>query len=128
MEVVQIVESRIKILLMLVGSLVFVAIYALLPDPDHQLPRWGGWFFGLCAAVFLVLLLRPRKLTLNDSGFSISGGLARKKMVEWGDVTGFFPLSFRPGANMIGFNYSPDARISRVEHGSRSGLRALMAA
>ena len=111
MEVVQIVESRGKVLLMLAGALVFVAIYTLLPDPNHQLPRSGGWFFGLGAAVSLVLLLRPRKLTLNENGFSISGGLARKpKVIQWGDVTGFFPLSIRPGSSMVGFNYSANAK------------------
>jgi hypothetical protein len=111
MEVVQIVESRRKVLLMLAGVLVFAAIYAFLPDPDHRLPSWGCWFFGLCAAVFVVLLLRPRKLTLDENGFAISGGLARKPIIiQWGDVTGFFPLSIGPRASMIGFNYSPDAK------------------
>jgi len=127
MEVVQIVESRGKVLLMLAGALVFVAIYTLLPDPNHQLPRSGGWFFGLGAAVSLVLLLRPRKLTLNSNGFSLSGGLVRKpKTIVWGDVTGFFPLSI---PNMIGFNYSPDtkdkpriARVSKRLAGADGGI------
>lgn len=96
---------------MLVGALVFVALYALLPDPNHEMPSWGGWFFGLCVAVFIVLLLRPRQLTLNEDGFSISGGLARKPTtIQWEDVTGFFPLSIRLGSSMIGFNYSPGAK------------------
>lgn len=107
----QITESRTKIVLLLAGALVFVACYAFLPDPNHQLPSWGGWFFGACAAVFLVLLLRPRKLTLNEDGFSISGGLMRKPpKVRWKDVTGFYPLGIRAGSSMVGFDYSPDAK------------------
>ena len=110
MEVVQIVESRTKVLLLLGGALVFVAGYAFLPDPDHELPTWGGWFFGLCAVVFVILLLRPRKLTLDRDGFSVSGGLARKALkTGWGDVTGFFPVRIRAGVSMVGFDYSPDA-------------------
>ena len=111
MEVVQLAESRTKIVLLLAVALAFVAIYALLPDPDHLLPSWGGWFFGLCAGVFALLLLRPRKLTLDSDGFSISGGLARKPTkTEWQDVTGFFPVSIRAGSSMVGFNYSADAK------------------
>lgn len=111
MEIVQIVESRTKVVLLLAGALVFVVGYAFLPDPDHQLPSWGGWFFGLCAAIFVVLLLRPRKLTLNRDGFSISGGLKRKPtMIEWQDVTGFFPLRIRAGSSMVGFDYSSNAK------------------
>jgi hypothetical protein len=110
MESVQIVESRTKVVWLLIGALAFVAGYALLPDPDHQLPAWGGWFFGFCAAVFVALLLRPRMLTLDGNGFSIAGGLAPKPMkIAWRDVTGFFPIRIRAGASMIGFNYSADA-------------------
>jgi hypothetical protein len=111
MEAVQIVEARTKILLLLAAALAFVAGYAFLPDPDHQLPNWGGWFFALCAAVFVVLLLRPRKLTLDSDGFSISGGLAGKALKkEWGDVTGFFPVRIRLGSSMVGFDYSVHAK------------------
>ena len=110
MEVVQISESRTKVLLLLAVALVFVAGFAFLPDPDHELPQWGGWFFGLCAAVFMVLVFRPRKLTLDSDGFSVSGGLAPKVWkTEWGDVTGFFPVGIRAGASMVGFDYSADA-------------------
>ena len=111
MEVVQIVESRTRLLLFLGGTLVFVVIYAFLPDPNHELPAWGGWFFGFCAAVFVLLLLRPRTLTLDAEGFSISGGLAWKAAkTAWSDVTGFFPVSVRAGASMIGFDYSTEAK------------------
>jgi hypothetical protein len=130
MEVVQIVESRTKILLLLVGALTFVALYAFLPDPDHQLPGWGGWFFGFCAAVFAVLLLRPRKLTLDSEGFSVSGGLTRKPVTtQWQDVTGFFPLTIRVGSSMVGFNYCADAkhkprgaRVSKRLAGADGGI------
>ena len=63
MDEVRITQSRTKVLLLLAGSLAFVAGYVLLPDPDHQMPVWGGWFFGLCALVAAVLVVRPRTLT-----------------------------------------------------------------
>ena len=111
MEVLQIVESRTKIVLLLAATLPFVLVYAFLPDPDQRLPGWGGWFFGLCAGVFLILLLRPRRLTLDPDGLSISGGLTRKPvMIAWQDVTGFFPLRIRAGSSMVGFHYSPSAK------------------
>jgi hypothetical protein len=111
MEVVQIVESRTKVLLFLAGALAFVAAYVLLPDPDDELPNWGGWFFCLCAVVFFILLIRPRKLTLDRNGFSISGGLARNaSKTPWADVTGFFPVTIRAGVSMVGFNYIADAK------------------
>ena len=111
MEVVQIVESRIKLLLFLGGSLIFAAIFIFSPDPKHDLPVWGAWFFGLCAVVFAVLLLRPRKLTLDSNGFSTSGGLARRTVkTAWGDVTGFFPVNIRMGVRMVGFDYSMEAK------------------
>lgn len=110
MDEVRITQSRTKVLLLLAGSLAFVAGYVLLPDPDHQMPVWGGWFFGVCALVAAVLLLRPRTLTLDKDGFSISGGLIRTaRTTPWKDVTGFFPLRIRAGSSMVGFNYSADA-------------------
>ena len=111
METVQVVESRTKVLLFLVGALAFVAGYILLPDPNDELPNWGGWFFSACALVFVVLLVRPRRLVLDRGGFSISGGLALKPAVtDWADVTEFFPVRIRVGANMVGFNYAADAK------------------
>jgi len=111
MNAVQIIESRTKVLLLLGGTLVFVAIYAFLPDPNHELPTWGGWFFGLCAIVFLMLLFRPRKLTLDAEGFSISGGLSRKAAkTKWRDVAGFFPVKMAAGPSMVGFDYTADAQ------------------
>ena len=110
MDEVRITQSRTKVVLLLAGSLAFVAAYALLPDPDHTLPVWGGWFFGLCALVAAVLFLRPRALTLDEEGFSISGGLIRTpRKTAWKDVTGFFPISPAAGSSIVGFNYSADA-------------------
>ena len=111
MDVVQIIESRTEVMLFLVGALTFVVCYVFLPDPNDELPNWGSWFFGLCALVFVVLLVRPRRLTLDRNGFSISGGLAWKTMAaDWADVTEFFPVSVRVGASMVGFNYAADSK------------------
>jgi hypothetical protein len=109
MEIVQIVESRTKVLLLLLGSLVFVALYLFLPDPNHQLPVWGGWFFGVGAAVFVLLVFRPRKLTLDSEGFMVSGGLTRRpSKIAWRDVTGFAPIY--AGTKMVGFRYAAETK------------------
>ena len=48
---------------------------------------------------------------LDNEGFSVSGGLARKVVkIEWGDVTGFFPVRIRVGVSMVGFDYSVEAK------------------
>ena len=76
-------------------------------SPDAGL---GRVVLRLCALVAAVLVVRPRTLTLDQDGFSISGGLIRTaRTTPWKDVTGFFPLRIRAGSSMVGFNYSADA-------------------
>ena len=133
METRHITESRAKVLLYFLGTLAFFAVYVLLPDPDHKLPVWGSWFFGLGTLVFLVLLIRPRQLTMDGEGFSVSGGLTRKPVNRmWRDVTGFFPLRIRMGSSVVGYNYSPDAAptargawLSKRISGADAGISGL---
>lgn len=105
----EITASRKKTTLYLILSLGFVASGVLLPNKDGSL-LWASAFFGLCAFVFIILLVRPQRLSLNREGFSLSGGLLLSPTkVAWQDVTGFFVVRVRPGNSLIGFNYSPNA-------------------
>jgi hypothetical protein len=67
----EIVSSRRKTALMLLGSLGFVAIGFLLPGPPDSRMFWSGVFFSACAAVFAALLLRPQRLVLDQEGLII---------------------------------------------------------
>jgi hypothetical protein len=101
------ISSRRKTVLMLLGSLSFVAIAFFLPGPPDRTLFWSGVFFSACSAVFIVLLLRPQRLVLNDEGLLLSGGLQRSPTkIAWRDVSEFFIVPIRPGTSMIGFNYA----------------------
>jgi hypothetical protein len=105
--------SRLQISLYLLGSLVFVVIgLVVIQNPS---PRIGAWFavlfFGLCAAVFATLLLRPQVLILDAGGFTVGGGLIRSpRKVLWRDVEGFFVYRLPKGGKTIGYNLAPAAR------------------
>ena len=104
METIEIVASRFRMSLYLALSLAFVALGLWLAD-DPAL-RWATAFFALCAGACAFLLLRPQRLTLDQEGFALTGGLARSPMrVAWRDVGEFMIL----GGPMIGFDYLPDA-------------------
>jgi hypothetical protein len=110
----EIVGSRWKIALYLAVSLGFVAIGVLmLGDPEEA--AWkallGLGFFGLCALIFLWLLIRPQRLLLDGQGFTIGGGLVRSpKLVRWRDIEPFFVYRLPKGGKMVGYNYRPGAR------------------
>jgi len=104
METIEIVASRFRMSLYLALSLAFVALGLWLAD-DPAL-RWATAFFALCAGACAFLLWRPQRLTLDQEGFALTGGLARSPMrVAWRDVGEFMVL----GGPMIGFDYLPDA-------------------
>ena len=115
MEPMTIESSRRRYALLLLGSLTFVAIAAFLPhgaDEGWRLP--SGIFFGLCALVFLVLLARPQRLSLDSRGLTVSGGLVRKPWtIAWSDIDHFTPMQ----AGMIGFTYrdgaAPESSLRR---------------
>jgi hypothetical protein len=118
-------SSRSKIALMLLGALAFVAIAVFLPA-DEQSQNWRiycGGFFGFCAIVFLCLLVRPQRLTLDAEGFMLSGGLmlpSRVKKIRWDDIEGFSVFETGRGNKLIAYNFSPGAsertRLSRFNH------------
>src|SRR6185437_2759355 len=131
------VGSRSKTALMHLTSLVFVAIAVFLPA-DGQSQDWRlycGGFFGLGAIVFIFLLVRPQRLTLDAEGFSLSGGLmlpSRVKKIAWRDVKEFFVWQSGRGNKMIGLNFEPGAsertrfaRLSRSAFGADGALPGL---
>ena len=110
----EISTARWKIALYLAGSLAFVAIALLAlqhPDEDALGLELGLAFFGLCAAVFVWLLIQPQRLLLDDQGFTLLGGFVRSpRRVLWADVDEFFVYRLPRGGKMIGYNYKPGAR------------------
>jgi hypothetical protein len=107
-------SSRGKIIASLIGSLAFVAIAIFVPDSRSQSDLWRygcGLFFGLCAVVFLWLLVRPQTLTLDAEGFTVAGGFVRSpRKTLWREIEGFFIYRLPRGGTMVGFNFAPGIR------------------
>ena len=129
----EIVSSRLKTALMLLGSLGFVAIAFFLPGPPDHTLFWSGVFFSVCSVVFLTLLFRPQRLVLDHEGVTVSGELLRAPTkIAWRDIDKFFLVTIRPGVSMIGFNYNPDtlnkstgAAFSRRIAGADGGIEGV---
>jgi hypothetical protein len=104
MEPVTITSSRRKLVLLLAAALLFVATATLLPTHRNDVWRlFAGSFFGLAAVVFVALLIRPHRLTLDSHGVTVSGGLVpREWSIAWADVDHFEPMG---GTDMVGFTY-----------------------
>ena len=85
--------------------------------------------------VFICLLLRPQRLTLDQEGFCLSGGLmpsSRVKKILLRDIESIFPLQTGRGNKMIGLNFKPGAsehtrlaRFSRAKFGADGALPGL---
>lgn len=114
MEVEEIKSSRGKTVFFLLISLAFVAIAVAIPSEDvaESYKYWlAGAFFGLCSVVFAWLLIRPQRLLLAPTGFTVAGGFVRSpKHVLWRDVNPFFVYRLSRGGKMIGYNFAPGAR------------------
>jgi len=97
--------SRTRIVVLLLGSLAFVAIGVWLIPTRPVTAYVNIGLFGLCAAVFL-LQLHPRcsYLILRADGFTFCA-LFRKHAIRWQDTKGFVPV--RVGINkLVGWSYS----------------------
>ena|SRR5438105_4100241 len=82
-------SSRKKMLLMLVGSLVFVAAGLLFPTQYRALNLSMVIVFGLCAVVFCINLLpNSSYLSLTSEGFTICSTF-RCRSIEWRHVSNF---------------------------------------
>src|SRR5438270_646838 len=118
LETKEIVQSRVKTTIALLGSSAFVAIAALLPRQAGESNDWRWWcgaLFGLGVLVFSWLLIRPQRLTLDQEGFSVSGGLARSpKKIPWRNIEPFFLYQLPRGGKMIAFNFKPGAEVHRT--------------
>lgn len=110
----EIVTSRKKTILLLLGSLVVVVGGVFAP----QVSYWADVFFAMCSIAFVAMLFRPYRLILDNKGLTLSGGFRSPWKIAWRDVDRFFVSHPRLGVTVIRFNYSADA--SKKPRGKRS--------
>jgi len=108
---------RLKMILLVVGSGIFVWVGIWLRAHQPFVAYPSIIFFGLCGLVGLVgLLPNSSYLTLTDRGFEFAS-LYRKHFVSWSDVDSFIPIKIQHN-RMVGWNYSPgfskSQRLRRV--------------
>ena len=106
--------SRGKTLGYLIGSLAFSAVAWVLVHDDPAENAWKLWlglaFSSLCALGFLGLVIRPQRLVMDDTGFSLQGGLVvSPKKVAWRDIDAFFVCTLSGRVKAVGYKYRPDA-------------------
>jgi hypothetical protein len=79
----------------------------------------GAALFGLGAMWLAWQLARPKVLTLEPAGMSVSRSLRRRIRIAWADIgaDGFFVYRRVRGGTEIGFNY----RVGAVPEISRLG-------
>ena len=105
----EIIASRSKTAFLFLFSIMFTCIGLFLPDEQGSMMQWVAIFFGTCSATFVIMLVRPRQLSLDENGFSVSGGFLRSPQnTAWRDVSEFFVLSLRPGTSFVGYHFSPE--------------------
>jgi len=98
---------RLKMILLVVGSGIFVWVGIWLRAHQPFVAYPSIIFFGLCGLVGLVgLLPNSSYLTLTDRGFEFAS-LYRKHFVSWSDVDSFIPIKIQHN-RMVGWNYSPE--------------------
>ncbi len=118
MQPTEISVARWKIGLYLAGSLALagMALVAVLhPDGEAWKAQLGLLFFGLCVAVFSLLMVRPQRLLMDRQGFTVVGGLVlTPKTIAWGDIEPFFVYRMPRGGKMIGYNYRPGVRQETI--------------
>ena len=105
----EIVASRSKTAFLFLVLIIFTCTGLFLPGEQDTMMQWVTIFFGACALTSVVMLARPRRLSLDEIGFSVSGGLLRSAhKTAWQDVSEFFVLSLRPGTSFVGYRFSPE--------------------
>jgi len=125
MEELILYPKRAKWILMILGSLAFVAIGVFIMDGDDGFMRWlVVGFFGLAAVVGIVNLLPTASfLKLDQTGFTFSS-LFRKHSVAWKDVLGFGIMSVARN-KMVTFETGKSggmAHLNRTIGGADSAL------
>ncbi len=74
-------------------------------------PVWLPVLFIFSAVAFAWLIIRPRRLVLDDQGFSIAGGFAwRPTSFRWQDVSEFYLRRLGRGSEAIGFRLKATPR------------------
>ena len=118
--------SRLKAVLLLLGSIAFVALGWWMKDQKPLI----GWlcvaFFGLgVPAALLMFLPGFMSLRLDSEGVELKS-MGRKQMIPWKDVQSFKIGSIR-GAKMIAIRYRPNyqqQQFSRAAAKALSGMEA----
>ena len=121
--------SRKKAILILIGSLCFVALGVFTPLEKP----WVGWlcaaFFSLgVPASFLMLLPNAMYLRLDEEGFEMGSPFGKQK-IKWDDVSSFSIGSVR-GAKMIAITFSQQykqQKFGRAVSASLSGMEGAIA-
>ncbi len=104
-------SPRAKVVLYLIGGLVVVALAAMIAREPGGAPAWIFLgFSGPYSIVFLWLLIRPHVLTLDRTGFVLSGGLWAPRRRAWRDIEEFRVRRLRGGVPLIAYNLVPGAR------------------
>src|SRR5262245_6970745 len=119
--------SRFKALLVLAGSLGFVAVCIFLlkfaeDDPEAVIAAWAGLaFFGLCTVVAAVMVLPGAgSLTLDGEGFEMCS-LFRRHRTPWSRASRF-TVGTLPDANRRMVAYDDDALTGFAAETSRKLL------
>ena len=115
-------------LILLVGSLAFVADGLLMAREEPIAGYACVAFFGLCALVGAISL-HPKSsfLELRADGFEYAS-LFRRTFVQWRHISQFFPITVHHNA-MVGWNYSPeftDSSAARKVAAALSGAEAAL--
>lgn len=126
METKEILAARWKTALYLAGCLVLAAGgLGAKPGADAWKLHLAVGFFGLCAVVFVWLLIRPQRLLLDPQGFTLSGGMVRAPhKVLWAEVDRFFVYRLPRGGKMVGYNFKPGVRKPSALRSITRGLGA----
>lgn len=120
--------SKIKWVLVILGSSVFVVIGIWLIGREPMAGWIGTLFFGACLAAGIVNLLpNASYLELDEDAFTFCS-LFRKSSVRWTDVDEFIPISIR-SFDYVGWNYvtgySSNEKLRKLST-SMSGVEAAL--
>jgi hypothetical protein len=116
-----------KMLLLTVGSGIFVASGMWLLPQQPYIALATIIFFGLCGLVGVVgLLPNSSYLTLTEEGFAFAS-LFRKHFVSWSSVQSFVPMRIQFN-HMVGWTYAPEFSASRRLRGINTAIAGVEAA
>ena len=105
-----IVGSRLRAALLVFGACALVVVGVWLVGRHDATPKQllGGWlailFFGFCAAMGLLQIARPVRVSLFNDRFEITTGLGRTARVPWADIQPLFIWSMR-STRLVAYNY-----------------------